>query len=60
VGSKANDEGRRKKTGRNDFDEHQNIKQNKGTGAQNHNNHGKATPSHLSSLVKHFFLHLWI
>ena len=26
--------------------------------AQNHNKYGKATPKHLSSLVKHIFLHL--
>ena len=32
VGSNANDAGRRKKEGRNGFDEHQNIKQNEGTG----------------------------
>ena len=37
------------------------IKQNiKAREAQNHNRSARTTPSHLSSLVKHIFLHLWL
>ena len=36
------------------------IKQNiKAREAQNHNRSARTTPSHLSSLVEHNFLHLW-
>jgi hypothetical protein len=36
------------------------IKQNiKAQEAQNRKKYARATPSHLRSLVKHIFLHLW-
>jgi hypothetical protein len=54
-------EGKRKKEGERALTNTKIIKQNiKAREAQNHNRSARTTPSHLSSLVEHIFLHLWL
>ena len=57
----AEGEGGKRKEGETVLTNTKIIKQNiKAREAQNHKTYARTTPSHLSSLVEHNFLHLWL